>query len=103
MLVIRIILSSILFISSCHLSAQIIDNDQASSSIKWRQIQLEKFTLLYPQTFENTAQKLASQLPLLQVKSSRDLSVIPHRTTLVLQGNHLSQNRSEEHTSELQS
>ncbi|HLS94117.1 MAG TPA: hypothetical protein VK017_01030 [Sphingobacterium sp.] len=92
MLVIRIILSSILFISSCHLSAQIIDNDQASSSIKWRQIQLEKFTLLYPQTFENTAQKLASQLPLLQVKSSRDLSVIPHRTTLVLQGNHLSQN-----------
>ncbi|WP_243835899.1 TolB-like translocation protein [Sphingobacterium paludis] len=72
--------------------SQIIDNEQAHSSIKWRQIQTENYRLIFPSTFDSAAIKLASQLPLLRTKSSRDLQKNPKPINLILQGNHLSQN-----------
>lgn len=89
---IRLLIYTILFISSHKSYCQIIDNDQAHSSIKWRQIDTENFRLVFPNTFENAAKKLAEQLPKIQRESREVLKVSPPKITLVLQGNHLTQN-----------
>ncbi|WP_437918255.1 hypothetical protein [Sphingobacterium sp. LRF_L2] len=73
-------------------NSQIIDNEQAHSNIKWRQIDTEHYRLLFPQTFEQAAKKLATELPYLRRYSSNSLSISPRKITLILQGNHISQN-----------
>lgn len=89
---INILTTIILSIVSYTANGQIIDNDQAHSSIKWRQIDTENFRLVFPNTFENAAKKLALQLPKTQWESRMNLKTSPPKITLVLQGNHLSQN-----------
>ncbi|NGM66707.1 hypothetical protein [Sphingobacterium sp. SGR-19] len=89
---ISILTSLILLINSQKTKGQIIDNDQAHSSVKWRQIDTENFHLLFPSAFENAAKKLAEQLPKIQQKSLKSLRTSPPKITLVLQGNHLMQN-----------
>lgn len=91
-LYIRILASFILLIYSNISKSQIIDNDQAHSSVKWRQIDTENFRLLFPNTFENAAKNLAEQLPEIQYKSRKLLKITPPKITLVLQGEHLTQN-----------
>ncbi|KGE15781.1 hypothetical protein [Sphingobacterium deserti] len=91
-LITRILISIAICISSDKLMGQIIDNEQAHSSIKWRQIKTENYRLIFPNTFDSAAIKLASQLPSLRIKSSGDLRKNPRTITLILQGNHLSQN-----------
>src|SRR5690606_21520734 len=82
----------ILFIGSHKSYSQIIDNDQAHSSVQWRQIDTENFRLVFPSTFENAAKKLADQLPKILQESRESLKVSPPKITLVLQGNHLTPN-----------
>lgn len=91
-LYISILTILILSINSYRSNSQIIDNDQAHSSIKWRQIDTENFRLIFPNTFENAAKKLAEQLPKIQRESRESLRVSPPKITLILQGNHLNQN-----------
>src|SRR5690606_37042352 len=91
-LYIKILISFILLIYSNTTKSQIIDNDQAHSSVKWRQIDTENFRLLFPNTLENAAKNLAEQLPKIQYKSRKILNITPPKITLVLQGNHLTQN-----------
>src|SRR5690606_4478796 len=91
-LYIRILASFILLIYSNISKSQIIDNDQAHSSVKWRQIDTENFRLLFPNTFENAANNLAAQLSEIQYKSRKLLKITPPKITLVLQGEHLTQN-----------
>src|SRR5690606_37188350 len=91
-LFINILITSISLITS-HISiGQIIDDEQARPSIKWRQIDTKSFRLIFPDSFENAAKKLAEQLPILQQKSQLDSKTSPPKITLVLQGNHLTQN-----------
>src|SRR5690606_5246387 len=52
----------------------------------------ENFRLLFPNTLENAAKNLAEQLPKIQYKSRKILNITPPKITLVLQGNHLTQN-----------
>lgn len=91
-LFIKLLSSSLLLLNSHVGFGQIIDNEQAHPFTKWRQIDTKNYRLLFPETFEFTARKLASQLPSLRKYSSQDLSISPRKITLVLQGNHLSQN-----------
>lgn len=91
-LYIRILTILILLINSYKSNSQIIDNDQAHSSVKWYQIDTENFRLIFPSTFENAAKKLAKQLPKIQRESRENLKTSPPKITLVLQGNHLAQN-----------
>src|SRR5690606_11002982 len=91
-LYISILTLLISLINSQELKNQIIDDDQAHSSVKWRQIDTENFRLIFPSTFENTAKKLARQLPKTQEESRKNLKTSPPKITLVLQGNDLLQN-----------
>jgi len=91
-LIINILSIFITTIYSHNASGQIIDNEQAHSSIKWQQIKTQNYRLLFPSTFDSAARNLAKQLPYLRQYSSRDLGKNPHPITLILQGNHLSQN-----------
>jgi len=91
-LYISILTLLISLINSQELKSQIIDDDQAHSSVKWRQIDTENFRLIFPSTFENAAKKLARQLPKTQEESRKNLKTSPPKITLVLQGNHLLQN-----------
>ncbi|MFD2969662.1 TolB-like translocation protein [Sphingobacterium bambusae] len=91
-LIINILSIFITTIYSHNTFGQIIDNEQAHSSIKWQQIKTQNYRLLFPSTFDSAARNLAKQLPYLRQYSSRDLGKNPHPITLILQGNHLSQN-----------
>ncbi len=91
-LIISILSISILTTYSHRVVGQIIDNEQAHSSVKWHQIKTENYRVLFPSTFDSAALHLAKQLPYLRQFSSRDLGKSPRPITLVLQGNHLSQN-----------
>lgn len=87
------ILSLFILTINFHLSfGQIFDNEQSHSSIKWREINSENFRLLFPKDFENAARVLAKELDSFIKNSSADLGILPRKITLILQGNHLSQN-----------
>lgn len=89
---ISILILLIKLICSHELYSQIVDDDQAHSAIKWRQIDTENFRLIFPKTFEEAAKKLAEQLPKIQAESRKSLGVYPPKITLILQGNNLTQN-----------
>lgn len=91
-LIIKALTASVLILYTGISFGQIIDNDQAHPYIKWRQIETENYRLLFPETFTFTAKKLVQQLPTLRKYSSQDLAISPRKITLVLQGNHVSQN-----------
>ena len=88
-IIIKILTLIILIIPTGRSFSQIIDNEQAHSAVKWRQIETENFRLIFPETFENAAKKLASQLPVMQKKSTHTLQVSPPKITFIVQGNHI--------------
>ncbi|MEC3881180.1 hypothetical protein [Parapedobacter sp. 10938] len=64
---------------------QIFNADQYPPSVKWRQIQTEKFQLIYPSAFEDEAQQLASKLVELRKRVSADLGKEPRKISIILQ------------------
>ena len=89
---IRCILSFVLIISSHCVQAQLYDNDQAPSSVVWRQINTDNFQLIFPKEFEITATLLAPQIDSMIYYSSRDLDIKPKKISIIFQENHLIQN-----------
>ncbi|SFT08130.1 hypothetical protein [Sphingobacterium wenxiniae] len=91
-----IIISTLsIIISTLYLSisdAQIIENDQPHFRIKWKQINEQNFQLIFPDVYENTALKLADILEVYIQQNSKHFHKKPRKITLILQGNHLSQN-----------
>src|SRR5690606_5773315 len=84
-----------IIISTLHLNtsnAQIIENDQPHFRIKWKQINEQNFQLIFPDVYENTALKLADILEVYIQQNSKHFHKKPRKITLILQGNHLSQN-----------
>ena len=80
------------FISLGKVYGQIIDNEQAPASIHWHQIQHKNFQLIFPESLDSAALKLASTLPRLYDFSRTNLKVNPPKIPIILQGNHIAQN-----------
>ncbi|MFZ4260783.1 hypothetical protein ACFRAE_01995 [Sphingobacterium sp. HJSM2_6] len=92
-LIIFSILSSFLSILPLPiLNAQIIDNEQAHSSIKWKQINSPDFQLIFPIEFQSSALLLAEQIDSMLIRTSQDLKVKPKKISIILQSNHIEQN-----------
>jgi hypothetical protein len=67
-------------INSYSLKSQIIDNEQAPSNVKWRQINHKKFQLIFPVEFEKSASLLAPQIEGMIENSSQDLKRVPKKS-----------------------
>lgn len=66
-------------------SAQILEFDQNPPHLVWRQIQTERFQVIYPSEFEKKAQQLSTQLDSLMAWVNADLSPPRRMTPLILQ------------------
>lgn len=67
------------------LRAQILEFDQNPPYLSWRQIQTERFQVIYPAEFESRARLLAQQLDSLMALVNGDLRASSARTPLILQ------------------
>lgn len=77
-------LLSLIFNSVC-VQAQVYSSDQNPPSLKWRQIDTEKFKLIYPSGFHDEAQRMASALEVVLQKEGVTLGITPHKISVVLQ------------------
>jgi hypothetical protein len=82
----------IVIINSYSLKSQIIDNEQAPSNVKWRQINHKKFQLIFPVEFEKSASLLAHQIDGMIENSSQDLKRVPKKISIILHEKHIEQN-----------
>ncbi len=82
----------ILIISIPIAKTQIINTDQASSSVHWRQINTEYFQLIFPVEFEKSASLLSQQIDSMIHYSSHDLKIKPRKISIILHENHIEQN-----------
>lgn len=76
----------LLFFSFCFTisNAQYFQTGQDPASIKWRQINSENFQLIYPDYFENQAQKLANVLEKVYDYGSYSLNYKPKKISVIL-------------------
>lgn len=81
-----------LTIYSATSNAQIFDNEQANSNIKWKQINTDKFQLIFPIEFSPTAQSLANVIDFQLLLSSENLQRKPRKLSIVIQENTIIQN-----------
>ena len=77
----------ILFISNTHLQAQYYNTGVENSSIKWRQINTQKFQIVYPDFYETKAQEFASVLDTLYGVLGKSLNTIPPKVPFLLHTN----------------
>src|SRR5690606_40192552 len=108
-------------------NAQIFDNSQPHFRVKWNQINTPQFRLIFPAELKNSAPLLAQNIHNYIHLSSLSLKEKPRKIDIIIQQHHVTQNgyvqlaprkselfstpsgvadnqeRSEEHTSELQS
>ena len=91
-LLISYIAYAIFTIYSQTANAQLYDNDQAPSSVRWKQINTNNFQLIFPAEFEKTATLLAPQIDSMIYFSSQDLAIKPKKISIIFQENHLIQN-----------
>jgi len=84
-LIFKYLTSIILCIYSQIAFSQIFNGDPYPPSVKWRQIHTENFQLIYPATFEEGAQKLASRLETFRKRVSQTLGKEPRKISIVLQ------------------
>ncbi len=91
-LFISILTILIVSLSTHHANSQIIDNEQASSKVKWRQINSKKFQLIFPMEFEKSALLLSQQIDSMINFSSQDLKREPKKISIILHENHIEQN-----------
>lgn len=90
--IIRFIVLLIYTIHTPLVFCQIIDTDQPSSRVEWRQIQTNNFQLIFPKEFEKTASSLAEQLDTMIYYASQDLGQKPKKISIILHSNHVEQN-----------
>ena len=76
-------LFTILFISYS-LQAQYFQTGEDPASIKWRQIHTNNFQLIYPQEFENQAQKMAYTLEKVYEYGAQTMDVLPNKISVLL-------------------
>src|SRR5690606_16432398 len=91
-ILIKYLYSIILITCSLSANAQLYDNDQAHSSVNWKQINTSNFQLIFPEEFEKSASLLAPQIDSMIYFSSQDLGVKPKKISIIFQENHLIQN-----------
>ncbi len=65
--------------------AQIFEGGQNPPGIKWRQINTENFQILYPDSIETEAQRIANSLDYMIQKISHSLNKKPRRISIILQ------------------
>lgn len=79
-LIILIVLISALQISK----AQYFQTGQDPASLKWRQINTENFQIIYPDYYENQAQKLASVMEKVYLEGGKTLNFQPRKISIIL-------------------
>ena len=89
----RALVIIILLISTLHASAQFVNFGQDRASIRWKQIKTENFQIVYPDFFEENAQKAANiynclykHANTLQLKAKK-ISMIMHADGGISNGN----------------
>jgi len=74
-----------LFIVFLNISkAQYFQTGQDPASLKWRQINTENFQIIYPNYYENQAQKLASIMEIVYKKGGQTLKYQPKKISIIL-------------------
>lgn len=68
----------------CLAKAQYFETGQDPASLKWRQINTENFQLIYPDYYENQAQKLAAIMETVYKKAGKSLDYSPKRISIIL-------------------
>lgn len=89
---IKILTVILLILSSLKNYAQIFDNEQANSNIKWKQINTSKFRLIFPEQFSSSANQLANTLENQLSLANQNLSRKAKKISIVVQENTLAQN-----------
>lgn len=74
----------LIFWSIGHAKGQFFQTGQDPSSIRWRQINTANFQVIYPEEFENQAQRVAFILNKVYDYGSNTLSYRPHKVSVVL-------------------
>ena len=82
----------ILTLNTQQIKSQIIDNEQAHSKVKWRQINTSNFQLIFPVEMEQSALLLSQQIDSMIIFASKDLNRKPKKISIILQENHIEQN-----------
>lgn len=81
----RILLIFTCLSASWSAQAQILEFEQNPPHLSWRQIQSDRFQLIYPAEFEDEAQKLAGQLQTMILRASHSLQKEPRKISIILQ------------------
>lgn len=89
---IKSLVTLILLFTSSLLSAQIFDNEQSHSRIKWKQIDTQSFRVIFPEQFSSTAQQLANTIEQQLLQASHKMPRKPQKTTIIIQENTVLQN-----------
>ena len=84
-IIIRYLLLITLFFNSSSIFSQVFNNTPYPPSVKWRQINTENFQLIYPASFEDGAQKLASRIETFRLRVSKTLGKSPRKISIILQ------------------
>lgn len=89
---IRILTLLILTINSSIAFSQLFDGAQSHFRIKWRQINTDKFQLIFPEEFSSAAPILANRLELFIEQTASKLNRPSKKISIILQQNHIAQN-----------
>lgn len=91
-LYISILIQIILTISLQTSKAQIFDDDQNPPSVKWRQIQSLSFQIIYPEEFEQEAQRVTNLLESTIERVSKSIGKKPRKISIILQNRDINSN-----------
>ncbi len=82
----------VLVVCSSKLHAQIFDNEQANSNIKWKQIYTPNFQLIFPEAFSPHANKVANTINMQLDQANGKLQRKTKKISIIIQENTLDQN-----------
>lgn len=91
-LLMRLIYIATLILTSHTSFSQIIDKGQSHFRTKWKQINTDKFQLIFPESFSETASSLSQKIDSFIEITSRDLQIKPQKISIIIDNNHLEQN-----------
>ena len=76
--------SFLIFFAATHANAQFFQTGQDPSQIRWRQINTEKFQVIYPEEFDKEAQRLSFVLSEVYKYGAKSLNYNPRKISVVL-------------------
>jgi len=91
-LYINLLISIILTLTSHTAAAQIFDDDQNPPSVKWKQIQTPSFQIIFPEDFEQEAQRVTNLLESTIEKVSKSIGRKPRKISIILQNRDVNSN-----------